>query len=62
MAAKNKENTFITIFDKIEKQNVDFGWFGAADHEYDLFKSPIAQFAVKITEITDILKIWSRLY
>ena len=35
MAAENNGKPLKTKFEKIEKQNVDFGWFGSADYEYD---------------------------
>ena len=35
MAYENNGKPFKTKFEKIEKQNVDFCLFGAADHEYD---------------------------
>ena len=35
MAARNNVEPLKTEFKKIEKQNVDFCWFGTADDEYD---------------------------
>ena len=35
MADKNNGHPLKTKFEKIEKQNVGFYWFGSADDEYD---------------------------
>ena len=37
MAAENNGKPLKTKFEKIEKQNDDFCWFGTAEDEYDWF-------------------------
>ena len=35
MAVENNGTPLKSKFDRIEKQNIDFGWFGSANDEYD---------------------------